>query len=146
AVGGADPLVDELPVEGVGVGVVVPGRPVERDAQAGVPTLGFQDLLEAVPGQVGAELLGRLGQDLDAHPAGLGDVVHAGVAPLEALVLPAVGPEELVPQGLLLRRVAAFGVLRVGTRRDAPGRDRVGLVLDVFAEDRAVAGVAGQVV
>src|SRR5438105_7628058 len=146
AVGSADPLVDELPVVGVGVGVVVAGRPVERDAHAGVPGVLLEDLLEAVPGQVGTELRRRLGQDLHADPSGLGDVVVAGVAPLEALVLPAVGLDQLVPEGLLLRRVPALGVLRVGPGRDAPGRDRVGLVLDVLAEDRAVAGVTGQVV
>src|SRR5205807_5317588 len=101
------------------------------------------DVLEALPGQVRPELGGRLGQYPGADPAGLGDVVVAGVAPLEALVLAAVGLDQLVREELLLGGVAALGVvLVVGRGGDAPGRDRVGLVLDVVAEDRAVAGVA----
>src|SRR5437879_4364622 len=87
AVRSADPLVDELTVERVGIGVVVPRRPVERDAETGIPApcLRLEHLLETDPGEVGPELLCRLGQDPGADPAGLGDVVIAGVAPLESL-------------------------------------------------------------
>src|SRR5204863_6851593 len=135
AVRRAGPLVDELPVVGVGVGVVVSGGPVERDAHARIPTLGLEDLPEALPGQVRSELGGRLGQNAGADPAGLSDVVVAGVAPLEALVLAAVGPEELLAHELLLGGVAPLGVvLVVGTGGYAPRGDGVGPVLDVVAE------------